>query len=273
MIKFSLTVTEKTMFAKNLKILRKQAGFSQERMAQHLQITRATYTKLENGKKSPTLLDVENIASILDVEMESLISKAGVGAHSKIKKKKKLFSKLKKTQTEVNEFNPDKFKKVVAYIITKSGHLDKFGKTVLYKLLYFVDFDYYEKYDKPLTGMTYFNNQFGPTPEVSTFQSILDDMVAANQITIYNGEFQGKKQQRYLINADNRIDVDDLSLREIRHINDVLNRLEDKTATELSDLAHQDTPWLATEPRQPIEYGLSKYRTAATSVSKTQDGL
>ena len=34
--------------------------------------------------------------------------------------------------------------------------------TVLYKLLYFIDFDYYEKFEEQLVGATYIKNHLDP---------------------------------------------------------------------------------------------------------------
>ena len=48
--------------------------------------------------------------------------------------------------------NKKKAKAVILYFLNKLGALDK---TKLELLLYFCDFDYYEKYEKSLTGMTY----------------------------------------------------------------------------------------------------------------------
>lgn len=40
----------------------------------------------------------------------------------------------------------DKFKEVLLYVLGKVGSKPNVGETVLCKLLYFIDFDYYEKY-------------------------------------------------------------------------------------------------------------------------------
>ena len=50
------------------------------------------------------------------------------------------------------------------YILEKVGGKSNVGMGVLYKLLYFIDFDYYEKYEDQLVGATYIKNHFGPTP-------------------------------------------------------------------------------------------------------------
>ncbi len=45
-----------------------------------------------------------------------------------------------------------KFKEVLLYILGKVGSLPNVGETVIYKLLYFIDFDYFEMYEEQLIG-------------------------------------------------------------------------------------------------------------------------
>ncbi len=44
------------------------------------------------------------------------------------------------------------------YVLNKVGCKYNVGETVLYKLLYFIDFDFYEKYEEQLIGATYVKN-------------------------------------------------------------------------------------------------------------------
>ena len=39
-----------------------------------------------------------------------------------------------------------------------------------------------------------------------------------------------------------------------KHIDEELDRLSDKNATELSDLSHKDVPWVASEEGKLIDY-------------------
>jgi len=48
----------------------------------------------------------------------------------------------------ISQANVKKFKEVFLYILEKVGARPNIGETALYKLLYFIDFDYYEKYQK-----------------------------------------------------------------------------------------------------------------------------
>jgi hypothetical protein len=67
-------------------------------------------------------------------------------------------------QIRVTQKNLNKFKQVLLYILEKVGSKPNVGETVLNKLLYFIDFDYYEKFEENLMGATYIKNHHGPTP-------------------------------------------------------------------------------------------------------------
>jgi len=70
-----------------------------------------------------------------------------------------------------------------------------------------------------------------------------------------------------------RADISGLSAEEITHIDEVLFRLADKSAAELTELSHKDMPWLATKPNKRIDYQLAMYRTDETSVGEYEDNL
>ena len=64
-------------------------------------------------------------------------------------KKNNQFSRInnqeKKHTDDKMEFNKEKFKNVLHYIVYKCGLKNNVGRTVLHKLLYFSDFNYYGK--------------------------------------------------------------------------------------------------------------------------------
>ena len=59
--------------------------------------------------------------------------------------------------------NQKKYQDAVLYLCKKLGGEVR-GKKKLAKLLYFADFDYYEKYEKPITGDVYNALPMGPVP-------------------------------------------------------------------------------------------------------------
>ena len=53
------------------------------------------------------------------------------------------------------EFDKEKFKTVLSYVINRCENKANAGKTLICKLLYFSDFNYYEKYETSITHETY----------------------------------------------------------------------------------------------------------------------
>lgn len=83
---------------------------------------------------------------------------------------------------DVPESNVKKFKEVLLYVLEKVGAKPNVGQTVIYKLLYFIDFDYYELYEKQLTGAKYIKDHDGPTPQ--DFSKIVKQMQKAGEIEV-----------------------------------------------------------------------------------------
>ncbi|MEN9743230.1 MAG: hypothetical protein RLZZ65_1035 [Bacteroidota bacterium] len=73
---FCIFDQNKAMFiAKNLKIIRKRKGLSQEEMAQKLQLNRSTYSGYENEVAQPSLEVLLQIAQSEQISLEALLTK------------------------------------------------------------------------------------------------------------------------------------------------------------------------------------------------------
>ena len=128
------------MFADTLSKLRQEAGLSQQSMAESLAMTRATYAKLENGHKSPTLDEIEKIARILEVDTNTLINRQRFDTEQPAAVIN-LPTKISNAgPRETVKFSPLKLENVLLYVLGKVGGQPNIGETVLYKLLYFIDF-------------------------------------------------------------------------------------------------------------------------------------
>ena len=65
----------KTVFARNLRLLRHRSGLTQEQLADLAGLDRNYVGKLEREDSSPTLTTLEALAVALQIEVESLISR------------------------------------------------------------------------------------------------------------------------------------------------------------------------------------------------------
>lgn len=61
------------MICKNILYLRKQAGYSQEALAEKLGVTRQTLAKWESGESAPDVLHCDRLAEIFQVNIDDLI--------------------------------------------------------------------------------------------------------------------------------------------------------------------------------------------------------
>ncbi len=251
--------------------LRNDAGLSQQEVADKLGMARATYASLEVNRRDPDLAEIRALAEMYQIAPADLIDGKISNLHD-----------IAATTMIIKEANdirprediiedPMKVREVLLYVINKIGAKPNVGETVIYKLLYFIDFDFYEKYGKSITGLTYVRNHFGPTPAAATFSSVVEAMKSANELEVVTTAYFNHLQKKYLPTV--RPTLDRLSALELKHIDEELERLADKSATELSDMSHKDIPWLASEDKQPIDYQLAMYRTDATSVREYEDEL
>lgn len=163
----------------------------------------------------------------------------------------------------VPQKNLSKFKEVLLYVLNKVGSKPNIGETVLYKLLYFIDFDFYEKYEEQLVGASYIKNHYGPTPV--EFKEIVNDMEDKDLVEVQNQYFQ-YPQRKYL-----PLRPPDLSLlkaHEVKVIDEILERLSDMNANQISEYSHGDVPWKTTDDGEIIDYESVFYRTVPYSVRK-----
>ena len=64
-----------------------------------------------------------------------------------------------------------------------------------------------------------------------------------------------------------------LSGRDIEHIDDVLARHSDKSATEISNYSHEDIPWKSAQDGKQLSYESVFYRDERYSVRSYDDEL
>jgi len=259
------------MLAKFIQEQRKKRNLTQEFLASSLKISRPTYMQIEQGERDLTVTEAKKLSELFDIPLDSFLhEKESAKPVVKIEGKKE---QVLKTENEIRISIPqekaDKFRQVLLYTLKKVGGKPNIGMTVLYKLLYFMDFDYYEKYEDQLMGLVYFKNHHGPTPLL--FEKLISDMVKNGEVEIIKSKFYQYPQTKYLVNPKVEPDLSILNGKEQEHIDWELQRLSDLTATQLSDLSHKDVPWVSAENGKPLDYESVFYRTPETSVREYDD--
>lgn len=249
------------------KKLLSENNISQKNLADIFGISRPTAVKIINGRKDMTISEVRKLAEVLGISVGEVM---GEQKPKKIVLEKGVEKKEEKGERiSIPVENVEKFKNVLLYITQKIGALPNVGQTVLYKILYFCDFDYYEQFEEQLIGARYIRNHYGPTPV--EFGVIVKDMVSDGLIEEVKTKYFNKEQTKYIPVVEPDLSV--LSGQELNHIDEEIERLGSYTAKELSDFSHKDVPWIVTPEGKEIPYETVFYRTEATSVRDYDDKL
>lgn len=246
--------------------LRKIKGFSQEELAKSIKISRPSLAQIELGNRSVDIMELQNLSIILGFSLDEFMSKDFTISQD-------VEGKVETTPKKVNErisvpsLQVNKFKNVLLYILERCAGKPNVGETVLYKLLYFSDYNYYELYEEHLTGAKYRKLPFGPVPQ--KLDTIINQMIDTGQLQRVKTEYHGYPQTRYLplIKAN----LTELKASEKETIDRVIEQMSDWSASAISNYSHKDMPWLASKEGEEINYELAFYRDAPFSVRNYGD--
>ena len=252
--------------AKFVQEQRKKHKLTKEFLASELGVSRPTYDQIELGEKDLTIPQAEKLAEIFGIDFEVFLrAEITPQIPAEIKKTENPGKSKKETiRISVPQKRIDKFKQILLYILKEVGGKPNVGMTVIYKILYFIDFDYYEKYEEQMMGLVYQKNQYGPTPIF--FQKIIDELVKAGDVEIIKSKYYKYPQVKYLVNPRIEPDLSILTGQEQKFIDWELKRFSDRSASYLSELSHKDVPWISTETGKTIDYESVFYGTGETSI-------
>ena len=252
--------------SQKIKATRERLGFSQEALAKELGISRVAISQIENGDRKISAEEIAKISKVFHITTDILLdlSKDIEVVLEKTEEKKP----KEKTciRISVPQKNLDKFKEILIYVLSKVGSKPNVGESVIYKLLYFIDFNYYEKHEEQLIGATYIRNNYGPTPK--EFIKIVENMEGKDLAKVQDNYFQ-YPQTKYL--PLRKPDLSKISTYEQKVIDDVINSLSDMNAKQISEYSHNDVPWQTTEEGEVIDYESVFYRTPPYSVRDYSD--
>lgn len=251
-------ITKKTI-GKRIKDLREQIGKSQEEVSKMMGFSsRSSLSQIENGERDLTSLELLKLSGVFNVSVDYILSGGGVLEEVEIEKPKVVAEE----RIAIPKLKKSKFKEVLLYLLEQAAGRPNIGETVLYKLLYFSDFNYYEKFEEQLTGAKYIKNHFGPSPV--SFKSIIDEMTRDGDLALDKNKYHGYDQTRYV--ALRKPDLRLINGAEKEVIDDVLQKLSHMSATQISEYSHEDTPWKVADDGKAIDYEAVFYRSPAFSV-------
>ena len=165
-----------------------------------------------------------------------------------------------------NKFNEQKFSEVLHYIIAQTTGKYNFGKTKLYKTLYFAEFNFFEKYEKLITNESYIKIQYGPAPK--HFDKIAKELkekkIIKEETKYLNND---KKLKSYISTKE---PCYDFTPQELKEINTAIQLVDSMTAQQISAYSHDDTPWKVSKMNEEIDPMLVFYRDDKYSVTNKE---
>lgn len=153
--------------------------------------------------------------------------------------------------------HPEKYKQAILYLCSKLGKEIR-GKKKLAKLLYFVDFDFFEKNQKYFTGDKYKALPMGPFP--ISMETITKEMVKEKTLQIESiNEHNGYNPTEVYTCLDDLKSMT-FSSEEKNMLDRVIKKYGHLNGKQLEDLTHAEAPYSGTKKNNIIFYELAFYR-------------
>ncbi len=248
--------------------LRKIKGLSQEDLAKNVNLSRPSLAQIELGNRGVNIIELQMLAMELEFSLDDFMSD-DFKIHPEINDKKQKSTNIDEERISVPNLKVDKFKNVLLYILEKCAGKPNVGETVLYKLLYFSDFNYYELYEEHLTGAEYRKLPFGPVPQ--KLNTIIKQMIEEGTLKRIKTEYHGYPQTRYL--PLEKADLKELKASETEVLDRVIEQMSDWSAAAISNYSHKDLPWEVTDEGKGINYELAFYRETPYTVRNYGDEI
>jgi len=240
---------------------RKRKGYSQQDMARFLQIPRSSVAQIELGNRSVTVIELMKLSEALSFSIDKFLSKEyKIPEEAVLAEETAVEYKVIRVSEPV--LNVEKFRNVLLYILERCAGKPNVGETVLYMLLYFSDFNYYEIYEEHLTGAEYRKLPFGPVPQ--KFNAVINHMMESGQLQRLKTDYHGFPQTRHL--PMEKPDLTGLKASEIEVVNRVIELMSDWPQAMITRYTHKDLPWEVTDEGNAISYELAFYRELPYSV-------
>jgi uncharacterized phage-associated protein len=132
--------------------------------------------------------------------------------------------------------------KLCEAIVFFARNTRKLGKTKLFKLLYFLDFEHFKLRGRSVTGLYYFAWPKGPVPKAlfEEFDRPAEDLAACADFS----QIKTLRGGMHLVTATKDFNPKVFSKREISILQSLAQRYRDSTADEMVEETHlENRPW------------------------------
>lgn len=262
-----LKLTQKKI-GRRIMELRKNKGLSQENLAKSIGMSRPSLAQIELGNRNFDVFELFRISQVLEFSLDDFLS-PDFKIDEEVENEQPVIEEKPDLRISVPDLKVGKFKNVLLYILECCAGKPNIGETVLNKLLYFCDFNFYELYEEHLTGARYKKLPYGPVPQKMGI--IIRQMIDNEQLKRIKSEYHGLPQTRYM--PLEKANLKQMSAAEKIVIDNVIQQMSDWNANKISEYSHKDIPWLATNDGEYISYNLAFYRELPYSVRVYEDEI
>lgn len=214
-------------YAQFIKDLREKRGFSQQEVADRLDIARTSYLAIEQGKRELSLSEAHKLADMFGIEIEDLES----GMIPNYEKYKEM---------------------LIAYLRVAGSDVDGcIPKTKLAKLLYLADFAWFYEHLESMSGMKYKKLPYGPVPDM--YFRALTELEDAGIITVE------RKGETILISeteTSKKNTRQHVSAEELELIKNIAKKWKKKRTPEIVKFTHEQMPYFLCRDNEIIPYEL-----------------
>lgn len=144
----------------------------------------------------------------------------------------------------------DKLKEIIWFI--SKYYNQNLYETKLWKLVFFVEADYFQKYREKISGVSFIKNKRGPTPSYSKAKKALEELMDNNYLL---------KNSDNTYYAKNEFELKYLDAQKIDAIKSTCEKYYRLTTKELCLLTHKDPVYLSAEKYNSIlDFNFVDYR-------------
>ena len=184
-----------SQIGKRIAAVRKKRGFSQYELSTLLEISRSTMTQIELGNRELSAAEFIKLSEILRFPMDQFVM-AEYQNHLKSLPVSDSINSTQAYRISSPVIDVEKLQQVMLYILEQGAGKANIGETVLNKLLYFADFNYFELYEEHLSGLAYRKLPFGPVPV--NLDEVITKMIANKLIIRIKTKYYNLPQNRYI---------------------------------------------------------------------------
>ena len=157
-------------------------------------------------------------------------------------------SGMKTLRQQRFQFDREKLKEAVQFLASYCPP-EELGNVKLHKILYFSDMLFFLHEGRPITGVEYLKQKFGPVARHLT--AAITDLASEHKIEVVEKEYYGYYKKSYI--PVSGFDRQHLSEDEVALLTDVADFVRGKSAQEISEISH-NAAWEAAEIGEVIPY-------------------